>query len=216
MRDVVRRTPGLLWHAVVFELTMYRNLLFWILRRPSIGPGDEPVGYAQAVTPVMSLWIFASASEIPLLHVLLPWRTAQLISIMLGLWTLVWMLGLLAGLRLHPHLMSESGLRVRNGNFVDIRLPWIAITAVTTNEVDLPTSVRSLQPLETDSGTDLRVGVSGRVNIQAQLREPMAISTRKGEFTVSQVSFWVDQPREVAARLRGRVKAGGSAAPGRR
>lgn len=153
------------------------------------------------------LWIFASASEMPILHVLLPWRTAQLISIVLGLWTLVWMLGALAGLRTHPHLISESGLRVRKGAFVDIRLPWSAIASVTTKEVALPTALKSLQPLETASGTDLRVAVSGRVNIQAQLRAPIVVPTRKGKFTVSQVSFWVDDPRQVATRIRDRVEA---------
>jgi len=112
----------------------------------------------------------------------------------LGLWTLVWMLGALAGRRTHPHLISESGLRVRKGAFVDIRLPWSAIASVTTKEVALPTALKSLQPLETASGTDLRVAVSGRVNIQAQLRAPIVVPTRKGKFTVSQVSFWVDDP----------------------
>ncbi|HET7328268.1 MAG TPA: hypothetical protein VFJ14_13400 [Nocardioidaceae bacterium] len=203
----LRRATELLAHAVVFELTMYRNLLRWIIRRPCIGPGDEPAGYAQLVTPVMSLWIFASAAEMPLVHILLPWRTAQIISIALGVWTLVWMFGALAGLRIHPHLLSESSLRVRNGAFVDIRLPWDAIASVTTKEVDLSSSMKSLQPLETDAGTDLRVGVSGRVNIQTQLRTPLAISTRKGTFTVSQVSFWVDEPRRVAARVRERAQA---------
>jgi hypothetical protein len=29
---------------VVFELTMYLNLLRWVFRHPSIGPDDEPVG----------------------------------------------------------------------------------------------------------------------------------------------------------------------------
>jgi hypothetical protein len=93
LMDLACRFSGLLRHAVVFELTMYLNLLRWFFRRPSIASGDEPVGYAQEVTPVMSLWIFASASEMPIMHVLLPWRTAQLISIVLGMWTLVWMLG---------------------------------------------------------------------------------------------------------------------------
>lgn len=205
--DVVRRVPGLLWQAVVLELTMYRNLCRWIFRRPSIGPDEEPIGYAQAVTPVMALWIFASAAEMPLVHVLLPWHTARVISIALGLWTVVWMLGALAGLRTHPHLMSESGLRVRNGARTDIWLPWSAIASVTTREVDLPTTLRSLQPLETASGTDLRVGVSGRSNIQVQLHAPRDVHTRKGELTVVQVGFWVDEPRQVAARLRHQVNA---------
>jgi hypothetical protein len=207
MTHVVRRMPRLVWHALVFELAMYRNLLRWVFRRPSVGPDDEPVGYAQAVTPVMSLWIFASAAEMPLLHVLLPWRTAQLVAIGLGVWTLVWMFGLLAGLRTRPHLMSESGLRVRNGDFVDVALPWEAIVSVSTKQVDLPSSIRSLQPLETATGTDLRVGVSGRVNIAVQLRAPFEVPTRRGTFLAHQVSFWVDDPRQVAARIRERAEA---------
>lgn len=212
--EFLRRTPRLLWHALVFEVTMYRNLLRWILRRPSIGPGDEPVGYAQLVTPVMALWIFASAVEMPVVHILLPWRTAQIIAIALGVWGLVWMLGALAGLRTHPHLMSESYLRVRNGAFVDIRLPWAEIGSVTTKEADLPSSMRTLQPLTTESGTDMRVGVSGRVNIQVHLRTRLDISTPRGAFTVNQVSFWVDEPRAVAARIRERVNAQAGAAGG--
>lgn len=205
--DLLRRLPGLAWHAVLFEVTMYRNLLRWIFRHPSIGPGDEPIGYAQAVTPVMGLWIFASAAEMPLAHVLLPWRAAQIASIVLGLWTLVWMFGALAGLRTHPHLMSATELRVRNGALVDVRLPWRVIASVTTKDVDLPTTLRSVQPLDTEAGIDLRVGVSGRVNIQVRLREPFTVATRKGELTVTQVSFWVDEPRQVAARLRQRAAA---------
>lgn len=210
--EILRRTPRLLWHALVFEVTMYRNLLRWILRRPSIGPGDEPVGYAKLVTPVMALWIFASAVEMPVVHILLPWRTAQIIAIALGVWGLVWMLGALAGLRIHPHLMSEAYLRVRNGAFVDIRLPWAVIGSVTTKEADLPSTMRTLQPLATESGTDMRVGVSGRVNIQVRLRTRLEVSTPRGTFTVSKVSFWVDEPRAVAARIRERVSARADAA----
>lgn len=205
--STVRWTWALLRHAVVFELTMYANLIRWIARRPSVPPGHDPVGYAQSVTPVMSLWIFASAVEMPLVHVLLPWRTAQLIAIALGVWTLVWMFGALAGLRIHPHLISDTGLRVRNGAFIDVPLPWAAIASVTTKEVELPTTLRSLQPLDTDAGTDLRVGVSGRVNIAVQLREPLPVSTRKGDFTPTQVSFWVDEPRQVAATIRERLSS---------
>jgi len=57
--DLVRRTPRWVWHALVVEVAMYRNLLRGVLRRRAVPDGAEPVGYAQAVTPVMWLWIFA-------------------------------------------------------------------------------------------------------------------------------------------------------------
>lgn len=47
--------------------------------------------------------------------------------------------------------------------------------------------------------------MSGRVNIRAQLRAPLVVRTRKAQFTVNRVSFWVDDPRQAAARIRDRV-----------
>lgn len=64
-KDVLRRVPGWLWHALIVEVAMYRNLLRWMSWRPAIPAGSVPLGYAQAVTAVMSLWIFASAAELP-------------------------------------------------------------------------------------------------------------------------------------------------------
>lgn len=211
--SLLRRLPGLLWHLVVLEVSMYRNLLRWVARRPSVSAGDEPVGYARLVTPVMWLWIFASAAEIPVAHVLLPWHTVRIVLIVLGVWGLVWMLGLLAGLHIYPHLLTPSSLRVRNGASVDIDVPWTAIASVTSKEADLPSTMRSLQPLETPDGTDLRVGVSGRVNVQVRLRAPLVLATRNGDLTVSQVSFWVDEPRAVAARIRARADTDGATLP---
>jgi hypothetical protein len=210
---LLRRLPGLLWHAVVLEVAMDRNLLRWVVRRPSVGAGDEPVGYARLVTPVMWLWIGASAAEIPVAHVLLPWHTVRVVLVVLGVWGLVWMLGLLAGLHVYPHLLTPTSLRIRDGAFVDVEVPWSAVGSVTTREEELPSTMRSLQPLETPNGTDLRVGVSGRVNVQVRLRAPLALATRKGALTVSQVSFWADEPRAVATRIRARADTDGATLP---
>ena len=64
-------------HAVVFEVRLYVSLVRWITRRADLGgPGDTAFPYARMITPVMWLWIFASAAEIPLVHVLVPWRAS--------------------------------------------------------------------------------------------------------------------------------------------
>jgi hypothetical protein len=45
--------------GVVLEIRLYRALARWVVRRRHVPQPLEPWGYAQAVTPVMWLWIFA-------------------------------------------------------------------------------------------------------------------------------------------------------------
>lgn len=208
MTELLRLVPGWLWHALVVEVAMYRNLLRWAFRRPAVPRGAEPVGYARAVTPVMGLWIFASAAELPLVHVLIPWDGVRIAALVLGVWTVVWMLGALAGLRVYPHLLTEEGLRVRNGAMTQVVIPWGAVAGVRKVDLDLPSSMWTLQPEETDDGTHLRVGVSGRANVTVALRAPLRVRpSRRHDLTVTSVSFWVDEPREVVRALQARATA---------
>jgi hypothetical protein len=208
----VRQAGRLARHGIVFEINIYKSLLRWILRRPSVPPGSTPLNYAQMVTPVLALWIFGSAVEIPVVHVLMPWDALRIPLLLLGVWGLMWMVGFLAGLRSYPHLLDVDALRVRNGPMHDIAIPLVEIERATSGEKSLPSSMWVLQPESTDGGVHLNVTVSGQVNVHLALRQPLSIRTRKGRMTITALSFWVDEPREVAARLSG----SGTAAPERR
>jgi hypothetical protein len=207
---VVRQAGRLARHAVVFEIDIYKSLLRWVLRRPSLPPGSTPIGYAQMVTPVIALWIFGSAVEIPVVHALVPWDALRIPLLLLGVWGLMWMVGFLAGLRSYPHLLHADALRVRNGPMHDIAIPLAAIAHVTTREKTLPSSMWVLQPESTGGSVHLNVTVSGQVNVHLALRHPLSVTTRKGPMTITALSFWADEPRQVAARLSG------SGAPARR
>ena len=194
-------------HAVIFELNIYKSLLRWVFRRPSIPAGFEPVGYARLATPMMALWIFGSALELPLVHVLVPWDGVRIALLVIGVWGLLWMLGALAGLRSYPHLVGAEKLRIRNGAMHDIAVPWEAIAKVTTQDRSLPSSMWALQPQETDRGIHLNVAVSGRVNVHLGLRNPLHVDTRKGDMLVTGLSLWVDEPRQVATRIRRHIES---------
>lgn len=189
-------------HALLFEFNIYKSLLRWVLRRPSIPPGVELVGYAQLATPMLWLWIFASALELPLVHVLVPWHAVRISLLIIGVWGLLWMIGVLAGLRSYPHLLGSDALRIRNGALHDISIPWRAIAQVTTGDRSLPSSMWVLQPQETDHGLHLNVAVSGGVNVHLSLHEELAVRTTKGEMVVTGVSLWADDPRQVATQIR--------------
>lgn len=198
---LLQRSLSLAKHGLSFEINIYKSLLRWLLRRPSIPAGFEPVGYARLATPMMALWIFGSALELPLVHVLVPWHGLRIALLAIGVWGVLWMLGVLAGLTSYPHLLGADTLRIRNGAMHDIAIPWQAIAQVTNQDRSLPSSMWVLQPQETERGTHLNVAVSGRVNVHLTLRKPLAVGTTKGDMTVTGVSLWVDEPREVATRI---------------
>ena len=195
---VVRRLARLAADALLLELALYRALARWVGRRPDVPPGATPIGYAQLVTPVLALWIFASAAEVPLVDVLLPWDGLRVPLLVLGVWGLLWMLGLLASYRVRPHLLTDDILRVRNGGRTDIAVPLAAIASVAAVEHDLPGVVRSVHV----EGDLLLVGVSSRTNVQLTLLEPTLLRAPHGEVVASRVGLWVDEPREIAALLR--------------
>lgn len=190
-------------HAVVFELRLYRSLFRWVIRRPDLGGrDDEPFTYAKSVTPVMWLWIFASAAELPLAHLLVPWEAVRLVLLLTGVWGLVWMIGLLASLYVYPHLLGPTTLVVRYGASHRITLPWDAVESITHRQGDLDSTVWTLQPRETEAGVNLQVGVSGQVNVHAYLRRPTVVATAKGPMEVVELSFFADDPRALVAHAR--------------
>jgi hypothetical protein len=202
MRDRIRRLGRLAWRALRLEVTLYAALGRWILRRPAVPEGATPVGYAQLVAPVMGLWIFASAMEIPLLHVLVPWEGVRLALLVVSVWGLAWMLGLYAALRVYPHLVDETGLRVRYATSVDIPLRWAQVGELRPEARDLPSQIRVVQRRDSDRGLELHVAVSARTNVTALLREPTVVATPSGPVEAVSVSLWVDDPRAFVARGR--------------
>lgn len=197
------RLLALAKHAVVFEARLYRSLFRWMVRQPDLGGlSDQPVSYARTVTPVMWLWIFASAVEILVVHLLVPWDGVRVALLAVGVWGLLWMVGLLASLSVHPHLFGAQTLLVRYGASHRITVPWDAVASVAHQERSLDSSVWTLQPRETERGVDLQVAVSGLVNVHAHLRAPTRVSTAKGEMEISELSFFADDPRAAVARAR--------------
>lgn len=206
-------SPGGLWRlarrGVLFELRLYRSLALWIMRRPDVRYDDaQPVTYARTVTPVMWLWIFASAVEVPLVHILIPWDTVRIVVLVLSIWGLVWMVGLLASLTVYPHLLTPTAIRVRYGAGTDVEIPWAEVTAVSHERRDLESTIRTLQPRETDRGTNLQVAVSGQVNVHLTLREPTVVGTPKGDLEIVTLSFFADEPRPLVAAVREQIGSG--------
>lgn len=208
---LLRRLPKLLWEALLFELALYRSLTRWVARRPDVSCGATPIGYSRLVAPMLWLWIFGSmvevvAVELVLRHLDQPWAAAVRVPmLLLGIWGVVWMLGVLASYRVRPHLLTDTELRIRCGARTWLTLPLNAVESTRLVEHEVPGVIRSLH---VDEALAL-VASGSRTNLELVLAGPTTLSSSKGEVTVSGVGVWVDEPREAAAQIRPRLSTRG-------
>lgn len=188
--------------AVDLEAGVWRSLYRWIRRRPFPLPADTAAfPYVAGVAPVMWVFIAMSAVEIPILHLLLPagwWRVGALV---LGAWGLLWMVGLLASLRMHPHLLGPDGLRLRYGTSIDFLVPWTAIESIHRGSRNLPKS-RKVQVENGERGDACLLVVNSQTNVDIQLREPIVLPLRQCPDAVIRIRCYADDPAGIVARAR--------------
>lgn len=207
-------TAGLVRRLLAAEVAGYRSIGRWLRRRPAVPADHEPVGYSQIVGPMLWLFVFGSAVEVPVVHVLLHrWPAVQWPVTVVGVWSLVWMIGLLAALRTHPHLLGPAHLRVRAGATVDVAVPYDAVVAVVTGERELPDSLKTVWAEEETDGVGVwyAVGVAGRTNVQLRLARPLAVPApglrATGEVGATTIGLWADDPRALRRALEERLAA---------
>ena len=210
--DGVRRVLRFAWAALRLEITLYQALVRWIARRPEVPQGTVPIGYSGLVAPMLWLWIFGSAVEVVVLDVVLSrwWEPLRVPLLVLGVWGLMWMLGMMAAYRVRPHLLGEHALQVRDGIHARVDVPLERIAGIRRVEHELPGILRSVH-LEGVEGEEpealLLVGVSSRTNLELVLTGPTRLETPHGPATATRVGLWVDEPREVAELVRRRLSA---------
>ncbi|WP_243709782.1 hypothetical protein [Micromonospora sp. 15K316] len=205
-----RNPIALLRNAVVYEIGMWRSLYRWLLRRPPTRePGAEVFGYVGVVKPILIAFIVLSAVEIPIFDVILAHTlpSARKIVLALGVWGLLWMVGLFASLRVHPHVAEAAGLRVRNGFSVDFLVPWAAIASADARYRSLPSS-RAVQVEHGDSGPILNVAAAKQTSVDLVLREPLSVRLPKGPSEpVREIRLYADDPAALVDHARRQLAA---------
>jgi hypothetical protein len=194
--------------VIRYELRLWEALFRWVFRRPHrVEPGTTTYAYAGAVTMLFGVFIGLSAVEIPILHLLLPWAIARKISLVVGAYGLFWMFGLLATLRTRPHLVAPSGLRIRNGNTLDVGIPWDAITALRVRRRSLPPGGQT-QVEQIGDDRVLSIGVGSQTSVDVMLSRPLTVAVKKaGGEPVTQIRFHADDPEALVAAAKTHLDA---------
>ena len=178
---------------VRLEISIWRSLFLWLIRRvPGKGPRTEDFSYAKEITPIIVVFIFLSALEIPVVHLLIPWEPAKLALLIVGVWGVLWMVGYLAGMRVFRHLIDEQGMRIRYGTHVDLRIPWDAVAGVTAQRGRFDAR-----------GLCVEDGVA-HVPVLKQTRVSVALNRPIEE--AGEVRFYADDPRGFVVAARERIE----------
>jgi hypothetical protein len=185
---------GLIRWFVRLEIGIWRSLFLWLIRRvPGKGPRTEDFSYAKEVTPIIVVFIFLSALETAVVHLLVPWEPARMALLIVGVWGLLWMLGYLASVRVFRHLLDDDGLRIRYGAHDDLRIPWYAMADVTAQRGHV-----DARGLRVQDGV-AHVPVLKQTRVRVTLERPID--------GFSEVRFYADDPRALVAAARERIEA---------
>jgi hypothetical protein len=206
--SAVRTVVDLARRALVLELTMWRALARWVLRRRTVPEGAEAFPYASASTPVIWVFIVVSAIEVVVVHVVVPWETLRFALDLAGVYGVLWMLGLLAAMRTTPHWVDDTGLRVRHGfASVDLHVPWEDIAAVRVRRRSVEGS-RTVHLHVDGARRAVSVNEASSTQVDLELRTPRVLAHRRaGLEPVSELRIAADDPAALVRRLRAGMAA---------
>jgi hypothetical protein len=185
--------------VTAMEIAMWRSMYLWLRRKPvALAPGDQVFGYLGVVKPILGVFIGLSAVELPIFDLIIrkvvPWEPARWIALGLGVWGLLWMIGLFASLKINPHVIGAAGLRVRSGTSLDLTVPWTDVESVSKAYRSLP-SGKGVQIEREGDRTVLNIVVGSQTSVDLKLRAPVAFDLPKGRSEpVDVLRVYADDP----------------------
>ncbi|MGH8877555.1 MAG: hypothetical protein ACRD0P_09470 [Stackebrandtia sp.] len=198
---VAGRMGNLAWRALKIEARGYQSMYRMVFRRPRVPDGAVGFGYHRNVLMVLIVFVVVSAIELVVVDLIVrQWPVVRIIMLVLGIWGVVYMLGMLCGMLTRPHSIGPKGLRVRDSTELDIDLPWRNVHAVEWRE---RTETEKKPKLTADNGAvTFHVRVQRSTNIDVELDEPLTLRLPHGTETVDRIAFYVDDPKDYMNQMR--------------
>ena len=190
--------------AMQIEKNGWVSLALWLRRRSALTGEEMPYPYRGPLLAPMWVMTILSALEVVALDVLIPWTPGwtwlRVTLVVIGVWGVVFVLGMLAGVTVHPHALGPAGLRIRHGATLEIAIPWDRVRSVRHEQ-------RSWEGRSVDvDGPSLRIAVSKQTNVHLRLDEPVeALLVREGRRMVSEIAFHTDDVRGIVKAIRQRM-----------
>ncbi len=199
----VHRVLAVIARAVALEIRLYISILRAIARRPAVPAGAKGFAYHRPVTTILWIFIVLSAVELFVVDLIVHrWVPVRITFLVIGIWGVVWMLGMLCSHLMRPHTVGPDGIRIRNGLDLDARVAWDDVYSVGINkQVYEPKAPRFI---EGDDARTLVIGITNETNIEIELERPTLVrlpglAPKGGTQQITAIRLWADDPKSFLA-----------------
>lgn len=189
-------TPGRsrVQRAIALEAAGWRSTGRWLARRPVVPDGAEGHRYDGPIRVLLWAFLIVSAVELVAVDVLTrPWPWIRIPMLVLGVWGVLFMLGMILSYTTRPHAVGPAGIRVRSGGEADLDLPWAVVAGVSRRHRHVGKAPEWGLSGEGEAQV-LHHVVQESTDVEVALEGPTTLLLPNGEVTVARVHLSVDDP----------------------
>ncbi len=188
--------------ATLAEIHGYQGIYRFVLRRPRVPARAVGFSYHQPAFAPLIVFIVVSAVELVVVDLIVHrWPSVRIPLLILGVWGLVWMIGLLLGMITRPHAVGPEGIRARYAAEVDLPLSWDDVYSVGKRKRVRPDGEPKITT-DTDGTRTLHLRMGNETNIDIRLERPIRCRLPSGAEEVERVALYADDPAAFLAEVR--------------
>lgn len=174
--------PDRVARLFALEARLWLTIARWLTRRGPTGPSAFSYHRRSALGLLVGFCVLTTPLELLLWEVVIPWPWLRVALFVLGIYGLIWVIGLYASLQTRPHQLDDHGVRVHYGLLATARIPYDAIAAIAAERRVAPKHNDGVQIVEEAPASPgvpphavAFVGVSGKTDVTIRLDRPLAI-----------------------------------------
>ncbi len=209
--------PRTVARFILHEPRLFVSLFRWTFRRVRLADHEFAYHRSSLVRAFVPVVIVTSPVELLVVHLLAqalsPWAWLKWALLALGVYAILWLLGLYASLVTLPHRLEERGLRLRHGLFAEGFVPYEEIKTALRKERKAPNSGDGLSHVPEEGALYLATG--GKTDVALRLRTPRSMrGFLKETEPASRIHLAVDESDRFVRELRQRIESSVSGSEG--
>lgn len=183
------------------EIDGWRSIYLLLRKRTAAPFGAQVFSYYLEMRTILFVFIGLSAVEIPIFDLILSrWPAIRWPFLILGIWGFLFMIGIYAGLRVHPHFVTEKELVIYAGPNFKLAIPKEQIYSAFFDDRNFETS-KGFQVDEFQGEPRVNLVTMSQVNVLLTLKQPILVTKGSKTYQVRQLAFFADDAKALIEAL---------------